>query len=273
MKTQEQENFPVAFCLFPRKYRQIITDYYNFARYCDDIADNISLSKEKKYALLDAAEQALCGKGSLSCAVKLRKDFLAENFDFSLATDLLIAFREDVENKPYQTWGQLLNYCQYSAAPVGRFILALYNENPSTYMPASALCAVLQIVNHVQDLGNDSKNLKRFYLPQEMLKHYKVPQKALLQPICSKNLHFLLNDVLTRCKDLLKDAEILPHIVKNWQLRIYLCVVMVLTNILIKKLYNGDVLAARIKLTKFDRLRALFIGFCKALFAKRKTLS
>jgi len=273
MKTQKQENFPVAFCLFPKKYRQIITDYYNFARYCDDIADNASLQKEEKYVLLDEAEQALYGKGSLPCATTLRQDFLIEHFDFSLATDLLVAFRQDVENAPYQTWRELLNYCQYSAAPVGRFMLALFNENPSTYLPASALCSVLQIVNHIQDLHHDVKYLNRIYLPQDLLKHYHVSRKSLSQPICSKNLHFLINDVLTRCRGLLKDAEILPEIVKSLRLRVYLCVVVVLTNILIKRIYNGDILASDIKLSKFDCFRALFAGGIKALFIKRKTLS
>ncbi|MBR1604745.1 MAG: squalene/phytoene synthase family protein [Alphaproteobacteria bacterium] len=273
MKTQKQENFPVACYLFPKHYRTIITNYYNFARYCDDIADSPSLSLQEKKTLLDNAERSLFGQGSLPCATLLRENFLHEHFDFSLATDLLIAFRRDINNEKYQTWGQLLNYCQYSAAPVGRFMLALFNENPSTYLPASALCSVLQIVNHVQDLGNDIKNLNRIYLPQDLLKKFKVSAKSLHQPFCSKNLHFLLNDVLTRCKDLLKDAEILPTIVKSMRLRIYLCVVLALTNILIKKLYNSDVLASPVKLSKYDWVQATFIGLKKALLLKQKTLS
>ena len=273
MKTQRQENFPVACCLFPRTYRKIITHYYNFARYCDDLADSPELSKMQKLDALDRAEKSLYGKGNLAVASSLRKDFLYEHLDFSLATDLLIAFRRDSENISYQTWAQLLDYCQYSAAPVGRFMLALFNENPSTYLPANALCAVLQITNHIQDLYNDFHLLKRCYLPQEMMKHYKVSAKSIQTRHSSKNLQFLLNDVLRRCQGLLKDAEVLPAIVKSLRLRLYVCVTLKLTNILIKKLYNADVLKDRIGLSVFDWIVAAIWGCGRALMTKRKTLA
>ena len=70
-------------------------------------------------------------------------------------------------------------YCQHSAAPVGRFLLALHNENPSTYLPANALCAALQIVNHVQDLKYDAKTLKRVYIPDELFRRFDVSPSAL----------------------------------------------------------------------------------------------
>ena len=273
MKTQTQENFPVACYLFPKAYRKIITDYYNFARYCDDITDSFSLEQSEKLHLLEEAEQSLFGKGNFTYSLKLREDFLHENLDFSLATDLLVAFRADAKNERYQTWGQLLDYCNYSAVPVGRFMLAIHNENPSTYIPAAALCTILQIVNHIQDLRSDVKNLNRIYLPQELLDKFSVSPKSLKKTSCSKNLHFLLNDVLQRCNSLLEDAKILPAIVKNIRLRIYICVVLTLTNILIKKLYNKDVLATQIKLSKTERIYATVYGSFKALVVKEKTLS
>lgn len=272
MKTQKQENFPVACHLFPRAYRQIITHYYNFARYCDDIADSPELSSQQKLHALDIVEQALYGKADSAVASLLRQDFLHEHLDFSLATDLLVAFRRDSENVSYQTWAQLLDYCQYSAAPVGRFMLALFNENPSTYLPASALCAVLQITNHLQDLYNDFHLLKRCYLPQEMMKHYKVSAKSIQARHSSKNLQFLLNDVLKRCQGLLKDAAVLPSIVKSLRLRLYVCITMKLAGILLKKLAHGDVLRDKIALSGFDWIRAFVLGCVTAIITPKKTL-
>lgn len=273
MKTQQQENFPVACRLFNRKFRKIITDYYNFARYCDDIADNPELSSAEKLQQLDAAEQALYGRQSLPCADAVRSSLAVEHIDVSVAADLLTAFRQDAAGKNYQTWGQLLDYCRYSAAPVGRFMLALHDENPSTYLPAAALCAVLQLVNHIQDLGSDVKMLNRIYLPEELMRRHKVSKRALSAAQCSKSLHFLLNDILNRCCGLLKDAEILPAIVKSLRLRIYICITLKLTKILINKLYNGDVLAEKISLSGYDRIRAAVSGLAQALTTRRRTLS
>lgn len=273
MKTQNQENFPVASLLFKKKIRKIITDYYNFARYCDDIADNPKSTTKQKLKDLEIAEQSLFGASQQKYGKILRDDFLNEKLDFSLATDLLIAFRQDAEKTIYQTWSQLLDYCKYSAVPVGRFMLAIHDENPSTYLPASALCIVLQLINHIQDLKNDVKDLKRIYIPEELLVKYKVSKRALTATKCSKNLHFLLNDVLDRCCGLLKDAEILPAIIKNMRLKIYICITLNLSKILINKLYNNDILEKKICLTKTDWLLAVMKGTCKGLFIKRKTLA
>lgn len=273
MKTQKQENFPVASILFGRKYRKIITNYYNFARYCDDIADNPELSEVKKLELLDIAEKSLYGNANLECSLLLRKNFLDEKLDFSLATDLLCAFRQDAKSIKYETWAQLLDYCKYSASPVGRFMLALYDENPSTYIPATALCSVLQIVNHVQDLRDDVRNLKRIYIPCELLVSFKVSEKALKSSKCSKNLHFLINEILNRCNALLDDASILPAITKNIRLKVYICITLCLTYRLIAKLKKYDILESKVKLSKCDWLIASFNGLIKAITTKKKTLT
>ena len=182
-KQQKDENFPVAFRLFPKRYRKMVNCYYDFARQADDIADAPDLLPKEKSAQLDMLENVLYGEKNFptayAAAAKLREMFLAYGFDFSLATDLLTAFRQDAQGFKYQTWAQLVNYCQYSAAPVGRFLLALYNESPSTYQPASVLCTVLQIVNHLQDAGYDAKILKRVYFPEKILHKYKVSENRL----------------------------------------------------------------------------------------------
>jgi len=263
----------VACCLFNKKMRKIIACYYNFARYCDDIADSGKLSSQEKLKKLDTEELSLFGKKKSDYATQLREIFVAEQLDFSLITDLLVAFRQDAENKTYITWAQLLDYCKYSAVPVGRFMLAIHNENPSTYLPAGALCIVLQIINHIQDLKDDVKKLKRIYIPEELLLKYNVSQKDLTASKCSKNLHFLLNDILDRCCGLLKDADILPAIIDNIRLRIYVCVTIVLSKILINKLYNVDILDKNICLTKADWFIAFITGIWKGLFVKRKTLT
>ena len=273
MKTQNQENFPVACRLFAKENRLIISHYYDFARYSDDIADNAQLSKKEKLAKLSLIENSLFGKGEIPQAKVLREDFIREKLDFSLATDLLIAFQKDAENKPYKTWAQLLDYCKYSAEPVGRFILALHNENPSTYLPAAALCAVLQITNHLQDLRDDVTILKRVYIPEELLKKHKVSQKSLTKAQCSKSLQNLKNDVLNRCCALLKDARVLPSITKNRRLKLYVCITLALTDILLDKLYHNDIMVRKVRLSRSDWIKACIIGLYRTITTKHKTLT
>lgn len=99
-KQQKDENFPVASFLLGKENRKIVTAYYNFARYGDDIADNPDLSEAEKTKRLEQLEQALYGKAEREMeahqiAEPLRKAFIAENLSFSLASDLLTAFRQD----------------------------------------------------------------------------------------------------------------------------------------------------------------------------------
>ncbi len=275
-KQQKDENFPVASFLFDKDTQKVVTAYYDFARYCDDVADNPALTSQQKLDRLEAAEQALFNEKEAKKnkqAALLRKVFLKENLSFSLADDLLKAFRQDAEGFFYQTWGQLIDYCRNSAAPVGRFMLAIHNENPSTYLPADALCAALQIVNHIQDVKYDFQLLKRIYIPEDLWQQFRLSKDVLAQNKSPVAFQDMVGEMLKRVKGLLKDAEILPCIVKSLRLRLVLCVIFSLTNIMIYKLLNGDVLASQIKLNKFDWARAVLLGVGKGLFIRRKTLT
>lgn len=277
-KNKHQENFPVGMMLFGREKRQIVSDYYQFARYADDIADNPDIKPKKKvdklYELEDIFLRNKPYKGQkFRFVANLRNEFDKFQLSTSTATDLLIAFRKDSMGFEYQTWGQLVDYCKYSAAPVGRFMLAIHNENPSTYLPATSLCVALQIVNHVQDIKYDCEVLKRIYFPAEMLNKYHVLKADLLKEKSSLGLKKLTEAIMELTRGLVKEGSVLPEIIKSRSLRTEVCIILSLTNIMIKKILKGDVLAKRIKLSKWDWLRAVIAGTFKALTTKTKTLS
>ena len=173
----------------------------------------------------------------------------------------------------YHTWGQLVDYCKYSAAPVGRFMLAIHDENPSTYLPATSLCVALQIVNHIQDLKYDYDVLKRSYLPIEMMKKFNVENGDLEKDKSSLGLKKLIEKIMDLTRGLIKEGSILPQVVKSRSLRVEICIILSLTNIMVKKILRGDVLAKNIKLSKLDWLKAFVIGLFKAITTKTKTLS
>ena len=69
----------------------------------------------------------------------------------------------------YANWNELLDYCRYSAMPVGRFVLDVHGESRDTWPANDALCAALQIINHLQDCAKDYRQLDRVYLPMDLL--------------------------------------------------------------------------------------------------------
>src|ERR1700739_2598669 len=169
-KTHRDENFPVASFLIHPRHRALILAFYNFVRTADDVADHATLPGAGKLAYLDLLEAELTGKGdSQKEAVALRTALAERVLPPRHALDLLTAFRMDVTKLRYENWDDLIHYCRYSAMPVGRFVLDVHGEATSTWAANDALCAALQINNHLQDCGKDFRNLNRVYLPRDAL--------------------------------------------------------------------------------------------------------
>ena len=272
-KNAADENFPVGLLMNP-KLRPLIQAYYRAARCADDIADNNQLDSQEKLHLLNEAEKAFLNPNDANQApeaANLGRLFRAENLDASLYADLLKAFRRDAENRRPRVWDELIDYCNYSAVPVGRFMLAIHNENPSTYLPAAVLCAVLQIVKHIQDIKYDIVSLNRIYLPEDMSRQYGVRDSDLYLTASSAGLTALKLEILERLKSMLKDAEILPAIVKSLRLKIELGIIFSLTNCMINKLERSDILAAEIKLSKWDWVKSAITGGLRGLFTRKRT--
>lgn len=271
-KQAKDENFPVG-KLISSKLRPLVHAYYQAARCADDIADNPELMPENKLKALDDAEAAFYGRPEKAeiCpeAYDLGKLFQKENLDYRLYTDLLTAFRRDAQNQKIEIWEQLLDYCRYSAAPVGRFMLAIHDESPSTYMPAETLCAVLQIVNHLQDLKYDALQ-GRFYLPEQMMAEYGVKNTDLFLTESSENLRQLTAEICRRLRAMLQDAAILPSIIRSKRLKAELGIIFSLTNSMLKRIEKYDVLSTEVKLSKSDWAKAFCLGIPSGLLRKTK---
>jgi squalene synthase HpnC len=169
-KTHRDENFPVASWVIHPRHRGLILAFYNFVRTADDIADHAALGEKDKLAWLDLFESELLGQGdSQPEAVNLRKALAQRSMSPRHAVDVLKAFRMDVTKLRYETWDDVIDYCRYSAMPVGRFMLDVHGESEETWVASDALCAGLQINNHLQDCAKDYRNLNRVYLPRDAL--------------------------------------------------------------------------------------------------------
>ncbi len=81
----------------------------------------------------------------------------------------LAAFKLDVTKLRYRDWDDLIGYCALSAMPVGRFVCDVHGESRAVWPANDALCAALQIINHLQDCQEDYRNLDRVYIPHDAL--------------------------------------------------------------------------------------------------------
>ena len=169
-KGHRGENFPVASFLIAPRHRAPVLAFYRFVRFADDIADHASAAPDEKLRLLEEMRATLVGESDASPeGVALRGVLAERKLSSRHALDLLEAFRRDVTKLRYRDWDDLLDYCRYSAMPVGRFVLDVHGESQNTWPANDALCAGLQIINHLQDCGKDYRDLNRVYIPEDAL--------------------------------------------------------------------------------------------------------
>ncbi len=170
-KGHTDENFPVASFLVAPQHRAAILAFYRFARVADDVSDNPDAAPHEKLAHLAIMRGTLAGERDDNPeALALREVQQARGLTAQHGLDLLEAFRRDVTKLRYADWADLMDYCRYSASPVGRFVLDVHGESGDTWPANDALCAALQVINHLQDCGKDYRDLDRVYIPQDRLK-------------------------------------------------------------------------------------------------------
>lgn len=261
-KDKGDENFPVGSLLIAKALRPHIHAYYAFARNADDIADSPSLAPAEKIARLNVMEEVLTGQraeGSPSAA-RLRASLAATRVDAIHASELLIAFRQDATKARYANWVELMQYCRYSAAPVGRYVLALHGESAATWPASDALCAALQVLNHMQDAARDLRDLDRCYIPQDWLAEAGLGTDALARGETTPALRRVFDRMLDLTAQLNAQAAALPRLVQSRRLRVETAIIAGLARRLTAKLRAGDPLAVRVKLSKFDFIAATLAG-------------
>ncbi len=254
-KHRGQENFPVGSVLVRPALRRHVHAFYAFARNADDIADSPELAAADKVARLDVMEAVLLGgrdQGSPS-ALGLRASLAETGVTAVHAQDLLRAFRQDAGKTRYASWDELLDYCRYSAMPVGRHVLALHGEAADCTPPSDALSAALQVLNHLQDMARDLAGLDRCYLPQDWLQAAAGSNvDAVRGPAETPGLRQVIGRLLDRCDALNEAAAALPRRVRDRRLRLETAVILGLSRRLARRLRQGDPLATRVKLRPAD---------------------
>jgi squalene synthase HpnC len=248
-KGHRDENFPVASRLIHPRHRAPILAFYEFVRTADDIADHSSLERKEKLALLDRLEATLLGKSDDDpVGVALRIELAACQLSPRHAQDLLTAFRMDVTKLRYRDWEDLIGYCTCSAMPVGRFVLDVHGESRAIWPANDALCAALQVINHLQDCGADYRNLDRVYIPLDVLAESGAVVEGLGAERASPALLDAIHRLTHRTADLLRRSRPFSASIGDARLGLEVAVIQSLAERLVSLLSRRDPLSQRVHL-------------------------
>jgi hydroxysqualene synthase len=250
-KGHRDENFPVASRLIHPRHRAPILAFYEFVRTADDIADHATLTPPEKLALMDQLEATLLGRNDDDpVAVALRSQLAARQLTPRHAQDLLTAFRMDVTKLRYRDWDDLIGYCTYSAMPVGRYVLDVHGESRALWPANDALCAALQIINHLQDCGKDYRNLDRVYIPLDVLATTGARVEELDADSASAALLDAIHRLARRTGDLLRDSKPFSAGIEDARLALEVAVIQTFAERLAAVLARRDPLSQRVHLGK-----------------------
>lgn len=230
------ENFPVASVLCPAHLRAPIVAIYFFARTADDLADEGSDSPDQRLADLAAYQQQLhlafqpqapLDSRWSSIFVALRSAIHTFQLPKEPLENLLKAFIQDTEKSRDAAWyttnAELLDYCAWSANPVGRLMLHLYGvQDAQSLQQSDAICSALQLINFWQDLSVDIPR-GRYYVPLSECARFGVTQQALIKQKNTLATNQLIASCTLSARALMLSGAKLVHRVPGragWELRL-----------------------------------------------------
>ena len=268
-KGSGDENFPVASWLVDARHRRPILAFYEFVRIADDIADHPGLRQDEKLAHLDRLEASLLGRDDHNPAgIALQAALRERNLSPQHAQDLLRAFRQDVTKHRYRDWDDLIDYCRYSAMPVGRFVLDVHGEDRATWAASDNVCAALQIINHLQDCVLDYRNLDRVYVPLDVLANAGAKVEELRESRATPQLLACLHGLADRTGIMLEAGSDLPKQIKDRRLALEIAAIVTLARHFVHLLRTRDPLSENVRRGKLGVAAVGALGAAKELFER-----
>ncbi len=271
-KNASTENFPVGSFLLRADIRPHVHAFYLFARAADDIADNPLLDPAVKIEQLEALGHALTRgergrkpKPVPACVAPLKASLALTGVPPQHALDLLTAFKRDAVQTRYLTWNDLMDYCRFSASPVGRHVLALHGLGEALWPANDALCSALQVINHVQDCADDYREVDRVYIPLDLFTVCGSDPANLSGEACTPALRSALDATLELTAQLVKEARRFPGLIPDRRLRAEVSVIVTLAEELVRLLRVRDPLCDSVKLGPFRMLWAVAKGLVRGI--------
>lgn len=207
LATRHYENFTVATWLLPRSLRQHFYNVYAYCRWSDDLADETA-NPQTALEALDWWESELrrcyAGKATHPVFIALAKTANRFNIPIEPFSDLLRAFRQDQTVHRYPTWNGVLDYCRYSANPVGRLVLHLFEyRDEERGRLSDYTCTALQLANFWQDVSRDLDK-DRIYIPLDLLQSSGLTPEDLFDRRVDSRYIALMRDLVARTRELFR---------------------------------------------------------------------
>ncbi len=248
-KGHRDENFPVASWLVRRELRAPILAFYRFVRAADDVADHPSAGSQQKArpAGTNGSSTARRGRRQYRRRCPSRGPAGAQTLPTSHALDLLKAFRRDVDKRRYADWSELMDYCRYSAAPVGRFVLDVHGE-------ATALWPGKRCALHRSAGDQSSAGLRRGLPdagsglhPRSMRwRFHGAAVEDLAATQAAPTLLQTIGALALRTSDLLEQSRSFPHAIADRRLALEVGAIQTLAENLAFRLSRRDPLSQRV---------------------------
>lgn len=202
---EHYENFTVASWLLPPALRQHFFNVYAFCREADDRADESASPQAALEALAQWREElqrCYAGSPRHPIFVALRDTVRRFGLPIEPFEALLCAFERDQRQNRWESYEDLLSYCQGSANPVGRIVLMLFGyRDAMRFRFSDATCTALQLTNFWQDIAIDLGK-GRIYLPQEDLRCFAVSEEDLQAGRCHEGFRALMRFEISRTREL-----------------------------------------------------------------------
>ena len=275
LATHHYENFNVVSWLLPKELHQHFYNLYAYCRWADDLGDEVP-AKERALELLEWWEMELdacyAGKPSHAVFVALRETVIAKGIPRQPFADLLKAFRQDQVTKRYADWDGVLNYCVYSANPVGRLVLYLCGyRDEKRQLLSDATCTALQLANFWQDVARDLEK-GRIYIPLDRAAAHGLSEQEIVEKKFDERYVALMKELIDYTRGLFDQGMPLATTVEG-KLRVDLEMfsrggLAVLDAI---EAMGYDTLHQRPEVSKAKQVRLLGRALVAQVFAKQPT--
>jgi squalene synthase HpnC len=201
------ENFKVASLLLGRRTARHLRAIYLFARLVDECGDAAPGDRLAVLARVeDEVDRAFAGTTTDPVFLEIGEAVHACGLPRSAFVRLIEANRQDQRQHDYETYADLLAYCDLSANPVGELVLYVFGVATDDRIALSdRVCSALQLIEHWQDVREDAEH-GRIYLPAEDRRRFGVADDDLVQEHAGDALRTLLAFETRRARELLEDG-------------------------------------------------------------------
>jgi phytoene/squalene synthetase len=263
--------------LFPPQFREHVRNFGRFVRLADGIADSPILTQEQKLERLEALEAALLGGANASWSDEARatSEAIRESVEETGITreharHVIQAFQRDVSGTRIKTWSDLIVYCQFAAAPIGRYMLDLLGENMAVCgPPTDALCTALRILKRLRDCKDPTAQYKRLCIPEQFMRDASITTLHLQAPSAKGQTRAVIDRMLDGVEGLLTQAEPLPRLIMSRGLSLHTAIVLCRARKLAIRFRRQDPLNERVELSNWQRRTCKWQCVIKSRFGWR----